>query len=418
MRFFSFNRNHAAVVITVLFLLFLGAVYFFIYVPQNEKRLQEQRFRTLQNIDNNIHAKIENSVGLMNNLLSGKIDTAYIHYLSTRSRENLSLTAAAISGGLVAKNINDSNYTVHVDAQKRQVELLLRKRRINEQDTVASYQMGMKFSLEQFIKSLLPKNVFDHYVVFSNGDVVYETFPAGIGYLKDSLFDKKTRLTGSGVKSVVISGREYKLFLHPVSFVPGNELTVGGLLSARRYQIEKNQLPASIVLLLVTIVLLIVVSFPWIKLYQMGSKDRLTVIDGVSSIVVSMLLMSMLFFILFKYNTVLRPSTVRQARDTLSKQITTAFQKEIDTIYQKLTTIDVLVAKDSSLFKDATYLGRYNMSFKGSADPAALQRVKEILNSVDINQVFWLNTKGEETTNWIADSMNAPHGNFKNRDYF
>lgn len=421
MRFFSFNRNHAAVMLTLLFLLCLGAIYFFMYLPQNEKRLQEQRFRTLQNVDKNIHAKIENSIGLMNNLLSGAVDTNYIHYLSNHSKENLTLTPppSVGQGAVVVKDVNDSNYTVSINAQNRQVVLVLNKQKIDTKgDTLANYQMAMKFSLEQFISSLLPKNVFDHYVVFSNADVVYETLPAGINYLKDSLLDKKTGLMVAGVKSMNISGKEYRIFLHPVSFVPGNELTIAGMLSSKRYQIEKNQLPASIVLLLVTIVLIIVVSFPWIKLYQMGNKDRLTIVDGISSIVVSMLLLSLLFFTFFKYNSYLRPNNIQSLRDTLSRQITTAFQKEVDTVYHKLAGIDRLVARTPSLFRDVINLGRNNIAFKDGERSAILDSISATLKSVSVTQLFWMNKNGEETNNWICDSMNAPHGNYKARDYF
>ncbi len=421
MRFFSFNRNHAAVVVTLLFLLSLGAFYFFMYVPQNEKRLQEQRFRTLQNIDKNIHAKIDNGVGLMNNLLSGTVDTAYIRYLSNHSKDNLTLTPpqSLTGGNIVVKDVTDSNYTVSINAQNRQVVLLLTKQRIDaNRDTLAGYQMAMKFSIEQFIGYLLPKNVFDHYLVFSGNDVVYETLPAGMGYLKDSLFGKKEGMINAGVKTITISGKEYKIFLHPVSFVPGNELTIAGLLSSRRYQIEKNQLPASIVLLLVTIVLIIVVSFPWIKLYQMGNKDRLTTVDGISSIVVSMLLMSLLFFTLFKYNSSLRPSSIRNLRDTLSQQITSAFKKEVDTVYHKLSVIDSLVAIDSSLFNDVINLGKQTVAFKNRERSTKLDSISAFIRPIDITQMFWLNSRGDETANWICDSMNAPHGNYRNRSYF
>ena len=53
----------------------LGVGYFFVYVPKNEKTVQQRRFRCLQNIDTNIHSKIENSISLLYNLLpdtSGK----------------------------------------------------------------------------------------------------------------------------------------------------------------------------------------------------------------------------------------------------------------------------------------------------------------------------------------------------------
>lgn len=70
MKYFSFNRNHNDVLITLRVVIFWEVAYFFMYVPQNEKRVKEQRFRSLQNIDKNIHSKIDNSVALMNNLLT------------------------------------------------------------------------------------------------------------------------------------------------------------------------------------------------------------------------------------------------------------------------------------------------------------------------------------------------------------
>ena len=69
MKYFSFNKNYNDLLITLLVLIFLAAGYFYLYVPQNEKKVQEQGFRSLQNIDKNIHLDIDNSIALMHNLL-------------------------------------------------------------------------------------------------------------------------------------------------------------------------------------------------------------------------------------------------------------------------------------------------------------------------------------------------------------
>src|SRR5664279_2379670 len=111
---FSFTRNHAAVLITLLFVIVLGASYFFIYVPANEKNLQEQRFRSLQNVERNIHDKIENSVRLMNNLLKGSIDTPYVRYLSDHSKEQFTLSLPGRQPLQSIKDIHDSGYTITV----------------------------------------------------------------------------------------------------------------------------------------------------------------------------------------------------------------------------------------------------------------------------------------------------------------
>jgi hypothetical protein len=158
----------------------------------------------------------------------------------------------------------------------------------------------MKFTLEQFIGSLLPAEVFDEYIVFSNQIPIYETFPSGLKETKnDSLLGIKNGIRASGIKKLTISGQDYQLFLQPVNFDSGNEWIVAGLLTNKNYQKEKTQLPSEIVILLVILAGGIILLFPWIKLFHMGNKDRLTIRDGISSIVISMLFMSLLFFTFF-----------------------------------------------------------------------------------------------------------------------
>ena len=68
-KLFSFDKSQSYFFLTVICILFIGAGYFFMYVPRNEKLIQEERFRTLQNMVLNIRTKIDNSFKLLNNLL-------------------------------------------------------------------------------------------------------------------------------------------------------------------------------------------------------------------------------------------------------------------------------------------------------------------------------------------------------------
>ena len=421
---FSFNRNYIAAILTLIFVIFCGGIYFFIYVPNNEKSLQEQRFRTLQNIDDNLHKKIENSVALMNNLLntSSRNDESrqYVNkYIDNYSKENFTLTLPAIKE--TKKNLqnkfSDSSYKITVNDDTRLITLQLIKHIFESTDT-ATYEISMMLSFNQFIKFLFPENVFDQYLVFSDARLVYETFPSGITYLKDSLLDKKNGIEVSSVRSLSIGGTDYKLFSQPVNFTSDKEWVIAGLLSNNRYQAEKNQLPASGVLLLVTIVLIIILAFPWIKLYQMGNKDRLTITDGISTIAVSMLLMSILFFTFFKYNLVLRPDKSLNSKDTLAAQVTVAFQNEIKAIYKKLKIFEDSVKSNPAFFNDIVNLNTDSISFKNNNIAANPKNLLNIAKDLSINQLFWLDKSGNEQANWIATNMNAPHGNFKNREYF
>jgi hypothetical protein len=411
-------------------LIFLGAGYFFIYLPHNERRIQEQRFSALQNIDRNIHTKIENSVSLLNNLLNdyqgqtteGRVKL--IKYINEYSSVNFRLTVPAAT--LASKAVllsdslyKDSAYTIKVNNDTREISLLLSKQEELQSDVVMVYTIGMKFSFKQFIQFLLPKDVFDEYVVFSKSKLVYESFPTGISNIKeDSLLGIKNGIGSSGVRSQVISGTDYKMFLQPVGFDANNEWIIGGLLSNKHYQNEKSQLPTQLMLLLATIMLIGMVAFPWLKLYQMGSKDRLTALDGIASIFISMILVSLVFFVIFNFNISFRPSENSDSKNNLAEQINDAFKSEIKTVVHKLQQYDAVASKSRNEF-DIVDLDKNSIEVSAGNSPLNnLSELSAIAHGIDINQVFWLDKNGAEKINWTSDKVNAPHGNFKSREYF
>jgi len=430
MKFFSINKSQSAVLVTLIILLFLGAGYFFIYLPYNEKRIDEQRFNALQNIDRNIHAKIENSISLLNNLLSNyqyanEDDRRNLtRYINEYSSASFRLTTPSVivspARGLLGDSlVLDSAYTIHVNNDTREIRLLLTRQERRENQDIKAYAIGMKFSFEQFIKFLLPKDVFDDYVVFSKGKPVYESFPAGISYVKeDSLLGLKNGMGSSGVRSQVISGTAYKMFLQPVGFDANNEWIIAGLLSDKHYQNEKSQLPTQLMFLLATIMLIGMVAFPWLKLYQMGSKDRLTALDGIASIFISMILVSLAFFIFFNYNLPFRPPENSDSKSNLANGIHNAFKHEIETVYHKLEQFDALAAKMEGKH-NIVNLDKKSIAFVNAGLPDdELPAISAVAKGISLNQVFWLDKNGTEIVNWTVDKMNAPSGNFKTRNYF
>ncbi len=418
MKYFSFAKNSNDVLLTLIVLICLGAGYFFIYVPQNEKSVQEQRFRSLQNIDKNIHAKIDNSIAIMDNLLKAFISKqpGIDGYIKSYSREQFTLSYPVEKK--YSATATDSNNTVTGDNNKRMLTLWASVDTIIGRDTF-TYKMNIAFNFSQFIKSLLPPSVFDQYIVFDNGEVAYEDFSSGIAQLNDSLSGKKSGIATSGIKSLNVSGKDYKLFFQPVSITVNRQLVVTGLLSGKHYQQEKNQLPSQIVLLLLTVVLIAIVAYPWIKLYQMGNTDRLTITDGIAALAVSMLLMSLIVFTAFKYNTLFRPDTTPNSMDTLAREITQSFKKETASIYQKLTLLDKECgANPKGLFKNIVLLDKDSIAYADKKTNDTLQRISAIAKGANIDRVFWLNTDGVEEVNWITANINSPHGNFAQRDYF
>ena len=77
-KFFSIGNNQALVFISFLSVIILIAIYLFVYIPQNEMELKEQRFRSMQRIADNVHQKINNSISLMDGLLKASFDKSII----------------------------------------------------------------------------------------------------------------------------------------------------------------------------------------------------------------------------------------------------------------------------------------------------------------------------------------------------
>src|SRR5580698_6252296 len=126
-RFFSILKTQGAVLMTMLVLIMLGAAYFYIYIPDNEKNVQERHFRCLQNIDYNVHNKIDNSTMLINNLLGAypKINTDSLNsYIKDYPKNNFTLLPI----GIPPRSGRDNLVTIVSDANSKQFSLYANKK--------------------------------------------------------------------------------------------------------------------------------------------------------------------------------------------------------------------------------------------------------------------------------------------------
>ncbi|MDB4900867.1 MAG: hypothetical protein JWQ63_148 [Mucilaginibacter sp.] len=425
---FSIGKQNIAVLGTVLAVIFLGACYFFLYIPNNEKTVQERRFRCLQNIDGNFHSKIESSFFQVNSLFKTypKYSLTLKTYIDKYPKTNFALIPVrklSKKESQIFKTGIDSLSSIAVDFNSRQIILSVNKYlKIKNRKTDLPYRMEIRYGFEQFIKPLLLAGVFDNYIVFysdkTDSKIVYQSFPSGLSFQKrDSLLGVKNGVVGPGVRSLKVGGTDYKVFSQPVNIDDHSEWIISGFVLNKNYQKEKNQLPLSIVLFLLTAVITMIVSFPWLKLYQMGNKDKLTITDGVSTILVSMALMSLLFFVLFKYALDSKPDISYQSGNFLAKSISSAFTKELNTAYSKLDSFNNLYAEIKTY--DIINLGKSKAKvIKGDFhDSTDIDEINK-LTGLSVNRVFWADATGMEKNAWTTDSINAPHLNLKSRQYF
>ncbi len=155
----------------------------------------------------------------------------------------------------------------------------------------------------------------------------------------------------------------------------------------------------------------------------MGNKDRLTLGDGIASILVAMVLMSLLFFAFFKYRVDLKNDRIHYragktksenffskddySRNVLAEKITTAFTGEINMANNLLDSFKAYHNKgDSDVYLLGKGKGKYDALFK------------KYSHNLDVKQVLWLDPSGSEKTNLTVDSTNDPKAHYNNRNYF
>ena len=143
-----------------------------------------------------------------------------------------------------------------------------------------------------------------------------------------------------------------------------------------------------------------------------------------------MLLLSLIIFVFFKYNATFRPSVNNDSKSVLANEIHNAFKSEINSVYGKLKQFDNLDLvsipnknnkdKDWSTSKDIKNLANDSLiGFSNGKGPVGkLMQIRDIAGDMNINFVFWVDKNGKEIINWTKDGVNAPHGDFKNREYF
>ncbi|GAA4322622.1 hypothetical protein GCM10023149_23080 [Mucilaginibacter gynuensis] len=405
-KFFSFSRNQGVVMVTVFFLVAIGAIYFFKYVPNRQRELEEKQFRGLQNIESNVSRKIDNSLALLKTLSDAYVAdspnyrrVAVKAYAKSFPEQNFTVDVNVLPAPKKQDSTQKNIDTSSVEFNNREVILRL----IKEQT-----EAKMTYTMQQFMEPLLSKDMFNEYILFNNNkDIIYQTFPSGISTnIIDSL---KSSFSKGQIKDVIVSGTTYKPFIQQLHLNSTTTITIAGLLTKESYDAERNKLPGSAVLLLLTIAIAGILALPWIKLYQVGNKDRLTWADGLLSFGVSMLLMSILFFALFSYNSSWRPGVkaTEKSGKVLAGKIKKAFGAEISRVYTVLDTADKLINKPG--------IGKIESDAVGTLYGAQL---KKITKGISVSQIFQLDKKGIEVYNWSPGGQPSPAGNFSNRAYF
>jgi hypothetical protein len=430
------RRSQIYVIGTIVVLTVLGAFYLLIVVPGNERTLVERRYRVLQNVVANVVDKVENSDSLLARIVEPLSSGQRDQFIKAQNQKG-SFRIEGSGNYPRDKQIYQTSFATNIDSATQIITLSCKvgihskeKRR-----TPDSAFLSMNYSSRQLLAKLLPDQIFDEYLVLYKSSVLYESFASQLSPdLADSIVRLKPKLSSAAVPIVTLSGIRYRAFLQGFSLMGTSSLTIVGLMKQEEFQDQRMQLPAGILMVLMTIVLVIIIGFPWIKLYQMGSKDRLTMTDIVATVVGLMLLMGLIFFVSYKYCRITAGKSDSGSLNNLSTSLLSRFQKERNGFYELIKSFDAarrnqFLTSDSAQPKiDRLKPVNVPRSTKPASNILTRRTLLSPLNfgktlkipfdSTRVDQVFWLDSSGKEVENWTTKKDAPLNGNYKNRNYF
>ncbi|MCF2447289.1 cache domain-containing protein [Dyadobacter sp. CY345] len=404
MKSFLPSREQIPIMVTLAILLSLGAMYYYNYLPASQTNVNRWKFRTLQNVNDNIRAKMDNGYMLLENYLKPGLDKISYHKENKNIKLLKDLPLDTIS------LVTDKKDTIPKFSITDDNQLL-----ITRMDSAGNLRISLRYKFDDFLKPLLPDFVFDHYIVVNDKAVVYQTFSSGLDYSADSLQKYLTKTSGTTIKDKEFGGISYKLFMQPVVYDSSTKFIVIGLLTQEHYDQETSKLAPSVILLLITLFTFIVITFPVIKIYNLRKEDRLTITDALSSTVVLMAMMSLLFFIFIKYDFLFTEEVKEDPKRVVAKGLETAFLKEVKDGIDKLSSFDCM-ATESKIIDTLYGIGKYRSSNTGKAQNDC---VETMASALDFDRIFWMNEKGVEINAWKSDSIEVFFpGKFAKRAYF
>lgn len=327
------TRQYVVLFLTILVVLFAFAGYFLIYVPAKTQEINERNFRVLSKISDNSISKAASFSKNAHN--SAESALKELHWTNDKLF-NGSLKEADLSSDLDAFREQLRTKVFNEDIRFDELEIVNTKDdefssigrfelsverneyRLSYKDTLLHfgelpdlestlkekglhYEFRFSFGLEPFFNSLIRPEFFDEYFVVKDADIVYSTFNAGLDIKKaDSLLTESTvdGVMVSDLKDIEISGIPYKLFMQPLKVSSGSWVLCG-LIPQERYTAEKLAVSSYTVFLISLILVLGLLSLPFLKLGVMSRDERLQSSDAMLSafsLVFSAALITLLFY--------------------------------------------------------------------------------------------------------------------------
>ncbi|MDO8473272.1 MAG: hypothetical protein Q7T05_05575, partial [Dehalococcoidia bacterium] len=219
----------------------------------------------------------------------------------------------------------------------------------------------------------------------------------------------------SNTFEVLIAGTRYKLFVQPITApIKGDDAPryLCGLIRADHFLSESKEFSYNHQMFAIFLVVLVLMSFPTLKLKYMSGKDRTRKSDLVFlsvSLLVGSGLTTLVLADVFAYQGL--SSEVDHQLKAFADSISAKFQRELSAIYKEVEKLNADFNPNDQGVRKAILAGGEGGSHK------RIEWQKEPYPYFD--KVFWINpTSGQQIAKWAIDTPPATLINVNDRVYF
>lgn len=383
------------------------AIYFFFFVEQRKEDLSQKNFRILAQVSENILQKVNlfdnNIKNVETKLHSNKKEVKGVTENSTDS-----LFSNLKSQGV----INPDLELVHPEHEAETTgNLILREgfiiKKIKEEGEV----LEVRQNLSTFLKPLLWREDFAEYLIVNSKDeLVYQKGNKGIFELRlDSLFsgqEKHNPLKASITKDIQLEGSDYKLFGYPFRLGADQKYVLIGLIPASDFDDQSMHISPFTVIFAALLFFLLLLSFPFIKIFLISSTERFTRFD-IMLCMISLFtitgLISLLIIDSFQYKSYSN-KTIDESLESVSQEIRTHMENEMWQALLQLRHYDLVLSQN-----EAANTSLVEIDTIANLKPSIYK---------DFDMLFWINSQGTQTRKWTPQRNTTSLIDVSKRGYF
>lgn len=436
-------RTLASPALTLLVLLLAVGVFYFVYVSARVDYFTQRNFRLLGELSHQLGSQIETYRAVLERA-ARKEDGNEAESITKAIELIPTLQPAPIPG--------ENKYVIVREAkgEKPTVPFALELRQEKGKSWLAfiydgpaggreyptdgkSYaaRIGVMTEFRHLLEPFVSREAFDDVLVVAkdDGSVLFQRNEIGVSNVFDvaaavgSKEEKKTESGDSKVTSqsvrvidLTLAGAEYKLFFTSVRLpwsikLPHSEkattdVVIGGLVRAKRFRSESSAISYTLLLICIFVVVMILLAWPFVKLWSMGPAERVNMFDVVF-LAFSALIGSVLstFFLLDIYAYVgFEDQRDRQLKE-FAEAIVANVEAEIEKVYDQLHAFNQNVELSDGRKDDK----RTEILATGPI-PTSYPYLE---------LAFWAEPEGgKQKAKWTVRTRLTPMISIKERDYF